>query len=310
MSVYATACELCCLPVQHDHWVWGVSGPYTLPPRIEWKLYRGPESGGWAPTERPFRFAPEHAWLRDAVAFDKSSGEIVRGVVHDGVLTAADGSGSGVIGEIVGEVVPYHHFCFETWRDAGLAPPRTRTSYESSWLLPYYAQLFEFGELCQDGYGWMLEDPRESGTSRARIEARLQLAPDSGENQPYWSGRAVRDENHGRVAIERYRSMRQPGERAPFAHAVLVWSDELEPLPTIRPELEPYERNIKAALEQDGNGVLVSSACTVSSFRFLGYVRDPEATHARLEAMADPLPASHAIEHDPAWGRYAEYTQR
>src|SRR5260221_8804656 len=107
VGVMSTYCQICGLPVQHDHYVPAEDGDY-------FHIWRGDGSDACEPI---VAFGPGHAWLRQAVGlpFDDRSGETpVAGAVHDGYLT--DGEDDFDVTDGFGDRVALHGAC---WRLAG-----------------------------------------------------------------------------------------------------------------------------------------------------------------------------------------------
>ncbi|MEQ1508412.1 MAG: hypothetical protein ABMB14_39645, partial [Myxococcota bacterium] len=153
MGVLGTNCQICGLPVQHDHYV----------PTDGWMLgiWRGP---GTTHCASAVAFGPEHDWLLDAVALrlgDRGEPAVVEGRVQDGVIRGLDGGSlpDGFVCDGVDERAAVHRAC---WRIAG-APaswaalaPRVVAGADDVDLAPYCGQLFELAALVEDGHGWML----------------------------------------------------------------------------------------------------------------------------------------------------------
>ena len=159
----STYCQICGLPVQHDHYVPAEDGDY-------FHIWRGDGSDACEPI---VAFGPGHAWLRQAVGlpFDDRSGETpVAGAVHDGYLT--DGEDDFDVTDGFGDRVALHGAC---WRLAGrpiaweplehLEPPAEEE--------PYRQQLFDFDAFVADGHGWMLVDPDADSPDGRRNRRRI-----------------------------------------------------------------------------------------------------------------------------------------
>jgi hypothetical protein len=176
MGVFASYCQVCALPVQHDHYV-PMNGMYYI--------NRGkPEDPNFV-----VRFGPEHAWLKDALALrlnEEQEPILLEGEIHDGGIERPSGEGDGeeaaydfedaFVADGVEERAALHRVCWElagkpqTWAH----PSELEAPAE---LRPYRHQLFQFKELMEAGSGWMLVDPRldsaDGRRSRERILALL-----------------------------------------------------------------------------------------------------------------------------------------
>jgi hypothetical protein len=170
MGVTGTFCVVCGLPVEHDHYV---------PSSGMFKIYRGSRPGGgheWEPDEDPFRFGPEHAWLRACVALSDDPAVPPRhGTVEDADLTVTGTSEQVFVADEPGELAPLHAHCWRLLGQPGSSAqlPVLGGSHTGALLARYQQQLFDFRELRDDGKGWMLEDPTGSSSGAARSAARL-----------------------------------------------------------------------------------------------------------------------------------------
>ena len=164
MGVMATYCQICGLPVQHDHYV-PLAGMFGI--------YRGDADDECAPL---VPFGPEHAWLKDAVAVrisDRQTAPVVEGEIHDGVVEVEDDD--VFVMEGIDERAALHRACWDTagrpeqWKQWEADAPAP--------IEPYREQLFDFARMIADGHGWMLIDPRSDSAdgrrSRERIRALL-----------------------------------------------------------------------------------------------------------------------------------------
>ncbi|MGC4121892.1 MAG: hypothetical protein QM765_46390 [Myxococcales bacterium] len=324
MGVFATLCQLCGLPVQHDHYVPSASG--TL------RIYRGAAPGGghdWTVEGRqPFAFQPEHAWLMDAVGVPFESGEVVRGSVTDGRL-APTGSTSEAGGIFVGdgkeEALALHHACWELMgKPATAAQAITgRGTYGWAMVEPYQEQLFEFGEVVQDGQGALLVDPRgdsaEARASRARIEKTIEVArrcpreamepasvQEALSQDRDWRGRSIRAQSFERRFLVRYRSF-GPVETKGYPELVCLvheFPKRLRLEPSHVASLLDFEARFRSALESDGLGLAVLSNLGGGQAQYLAYVRDPAEAHRRLDALEPPAcpgESDYDDAEDPEW---------
>ena len=170
MGVVSSYCQICGLPVQHDHYVRGAAESH-------WLIWRGREESGFGPA---VAFGPEHEWLRAAVGLRLDDSEpqvIVEGGVHDGVFQCA-GSGT-FVWDGLDERAALHRFCWEVAGSPGTWEPLADLELPQE-QEPYRQQLFDFETFVADGHGWMLTDPAgdtdEARRSRRRITDLLAVA--------------------------------------------------------------------------------------------------------------------------------------
>ncbi|HEU0033931.1 MAG TPA: DUF695 domain-containing protein [Kofleriaceae bacterium] len=326
MGVIGSYCQLCRLPLSHDHYVQSASLGML-------KIYRSTaEHGGhdWEPGERVVRFGREHRWLRDAIAITREeTPRVVEGPVEDGVLEAGDDH--VFIWEGDDDGFAYHRFCYER-----IGSPRTlealvhgRGTHAASVVDTYGGQLFEFHELIDQGKGWMLVDPRldtdDARRSRARIEEILAIAqrPRS-ERRPArvadvlavdrdWRGMMLRGDAHAPRDVIRYRASVHPALDC-AEYPVLVWAMKeyvtagtALPEAAVFDELERFEHALKASVERDAAAILVMVTIGATQAQFLVHARDEAETVARIQALPSG-PATKPIEfdneRDPAWNVY------
>lgn len=311
MGVSATFCQLCGLPVQHDHYVPQAGGGML-------KIFRGGEPGGgheWAPGETPFPFGPAHAWLLDAVLVRMEDGPL-HGRISDGGLETEDGDGE-YVGDGSDEGLVFHRACWQRLGEPELeTEARTaRGSHALALVAPYQEQLFEFGELAADGKGWMLEDPSTSERSAARLDALLTWARvPTGEEAATvadlvrlddgWSAVAQReDDSHQRARIVRRRHGLREVDRAGYGDA--VWVDLGYPAGAVTVDaLDAVEVALKAAAEDGAGAVLVAAVQAPAESNWLLYARDGKATAERLRGVAALAAAGKSrveVEPDAAW---------
>lgn len=151
MSVMATYCQICGMPVHWDHYVPRSNGLLAI--------FRG----GRAETSL-VPFGPEHEWLKRAVGVrtcDDQEPEIVRGEVHDGGFEHEDGfTGTGVE-----DRAALHEVC---WNFAERPDAWDRSEEPFPEFQAYRRPLFDFATFLRDGHGWLLSDPRSAAGRRAR----------------------------------------------------------------------------------------------------------------------------------------------
>ncbi len=323
MGVHGTFCQLCALPVNHDHYV--PTGGGML------RIYRGGKNAGlqtWTDGELPFLFGPEHTWLRHAVAIEHGTNKILRGEVSDGNLTDNASGDTTMPFEGDDDARTFHAYCYEA-----LGSPTesralsARGTHAWSLLAPYHEQLFELQLLANDGKAWMLADPTTSARSRDRIAACVAdarrvaaartatepttvadlLALDAG-----WEGVVFHDVNHRRRESLRYRSDVVPGlDTLDFVHLVTVTKkypgdDLTQPTVAMREHLETFEVLLKATVEADRNAIHVATMTggVHSHAQFFVYARDAAATVAQVRALPGHDAADVSVENDPTWRIY------
>ena len=165
MGVMASYCQLCGLPVQHDHYV-ATERPDS------WNIYRSSEPSFTRPA---LPFGPEHGWMTEAVGQDPyEDSDPVFG--KDGHLEDESGEPHFVCHGLEDRAV-LHKAC---WEMAG--QPRSFQTLAAAprlhdWVLMsrYQEQLFEFEQLVKDGRAaWLIAPNLPAGAeNRQRIEALL-----------------------------------------------------------------------------------------------------------------------------------------
>jgi hypothetical protein len=163
MGVTATYCQLCGLPVQHDHYVPLEGGMLGI--------FRGGESDQFTPV---VAFGPDHEWLRDAVGLRLDAEQeppLISGAVHDGEFD--DRGPDGFVWDGLDQRAALHRLCFVAAGKPDRWPMNTKIVPPLN-LEPYQQQLFDFAALVKDGLGWALVDPRrptdEGRRSRERVD--------------------------------------------------------------------------------------------------------------------------------------------
>jgi hypothetical protein len=316
MGVTGTFCQLCAMPVQHDHYV---------PLHGRFAIYRGAAEGGgrdWS-AERPFPFGPEHAWLKDAVAVDRFGEGVSRGLVEDGHLEDPEKDDSVFVWNGGDEdAYVFHHHCWEATGKPTSGPATIR----ATGLLPYsvvslyHEQLFQFRELEADGKAWMLRNPASEPRNRERVEQLIDLAtrkPSPGRAPSSlgevvsmdrdWHSTTVRgDTRHHLVHFRRAPDAQM--DLSPFPHLlalVIRYSEDArdasaEELGRIQALMFAF----KAALERGGFGVHVLSSCGQGLHQHFAYVKDLAEGHRLVDALPErgPIkPDDYDDAHDPAW---------
>lgn len=317
MGVHATWCQLCGLPVQHDHYVRSHGERLAI--------YRGALPGGghdWS-TEpgEPFQFSTAHAWLRDAVGLTRDA-RVVRGHVEDGAL-CADGD-ELYVGDGNEDALVFHHCCWELMgrpTNADAAPRGVQTLvYER--LYPYQEQLFDFQRLVADGLGEWLLDPAQHDASRQRVDAVLAAArrPFSYDEPTSvaqvlewdrdWQGSAARNADGQVVHHVQFRRGPTPRMDLSAYPKLLCFLLEFEGgFPPGYRRLQELQLEVKARLEHDGLGVVVMLSTGRGQQQLLAYVKDLHEAHRRVDALpwADTggRPGADDAE-DPAWKIFFE----
>lgn len=163
MGVMASYCQLCGLPVQHDHYV-ATERPDS------WSIYRSSDR-----SDKPaVAFGPEHEWLTRGVALELyDDGEPAFGSVEDGHLEDSDGEPHFVAHGRDDRAV-FHVACWELAGSPRSCEPISGAHQLHAWVLlsRYQEQLFEFEKFIADGLGAWLIDPNrpEGAENRRRIE--------------------------------------------------------------------------------------------------------------------------------------------
>jgi len=161
MAVVGTRCQICALPVNHDHLV-KLKGAFGI--------YRGEADEIYKPA---FPFGPEHEWLKDSVALrvhERQNPALAEGQIHDGWINA-DVEDSNVY-DGRDERAALHRVCWELAGKPGIwvlkdDPPLTNL------LKLHWKQLFDFAGFGKSPEAWMLHDPRSKGKDGAKNLARI-----------------------------------------------------------------------------------------------------------------------------------------
>jgi len=292
VGVMATFCQLCGIATQHDHYVHAAAG---TPFGRTMKVYREPGPHVWARGERPFPFEEKHAWLRDAVVVRHEDGSVHRGHVVDGVMSPSSGGSPTWIGAGDGTdgATAWHALC---WERLGAPRPTaplafsTQGSYEWAFMEAYQGQLFDFHELCVDDRGFLLDDPRSSARASAHLDRMVQVAREqdlrrASDQGGSWRGGVMRAANGARLQVGRVRLPVR--DRHAFPHA--VWFDvKFEATSSLHPELEAFERRLKALVERDERALFVSALMSVSRALFTWYARVGDGSLQEVEALGAP----------------------
>lgn len=295
------------------------------------KIYRtsAPDGHSFEDDEHPVSFGPEHAWLTEAVAVPRFSGDrFMRGPVEDGHITDEESGDTLMIwkgGDEDGYA--YHRYCYELMGSPTKDTDCVRGYETHDWAIveTYDGQLFEHREFREHGFGWMTDDPRTSPRSRARIEALLARAkarPAPVESYATvrelvaagygWTGVIMRDEKHEPVHVVRYRNNLHR-DLDTVAYPFLVWAlkdtEAVMPTGTDMQALVDYETALVAATEKDDAAVVLMTTIGRNGTQYLIQARDEAATRKTLEALPNPArttPIHFDNEKDPTWKNFFE----
>jgi hypothetical protein len=310
MGVHGTFCQLCGLPVQHDHYV-RTAGTML-------KIYRGARPNGghtWEGNERPFPFTPEHAWLKQAVVLPWDEERVIRGPVEDGAIQDERGE-SVLVFEGGEDGLTFHEACWELQGRPGSTGPAVRANGTHAWALlePYHEQLFDFDGLEGDGKSWTLADPRRDPRSRARVEAMLAIARDEVtepgksieeilKHDRDWAAVATRDEGGRRVLLIRSRIYTIENVPKDGYAALIRVTRRLEggdvPSPGEVAALETFEAALKEAVEKDAAAILALAGIGRGKATYLVYARDGLRTAELVKGLSGD--AEIKVSDDPAW---------
>lgn len=163
MGVTSTYCQICQLPVQHDHYV--PSDGYFL-------IYRG----NGEEVAREFDFTDDHAWLKDAIALRLSvdqSPVLLEGQVHDGYIGEYDEDGEdSMVWDGIDQRAALHRACWKIAGQPDIWSPRGKPQADA-WIEECRGQLFDFAKFAR-GSWWKMIDPTLTTPfgerSRHRIE--------------------------------------------------------------------------------------------------------------------------------------------
>lgn len=310
MGVHGTFCQLCGLPTQHDHYV------TTATPML--KIYRGSSPNGghaWEAGERPFPFAPEHAWLKEAVVLPWDEARVIRGPIEDGEIRDDRGT-SLLVFDGGGDGLALHEACWELQGRPGSTEPAIRANQTYAWALveAYHEQLFDFEGLEHDGKAWMLADPRRDGRSRARITAMAEAAreeilepgktiPEMLAHDRDWACTAKRDDAGRRTHLIRSRlytleSVPKDGYGA-LVRLVRPYEGRGFPPRGAMSELETFEEALKKAVERDAAAILAATGIGGGRATHLVYARDGGRTADVVRTLAGG--AETTVVDDPSW---------
>lgn len=274
MGVMGSWCQLCGLPVQHDHYV-------ATEVRDRWNIYRHTPPS-CAPA---FAILPEHAWLLDAVYL--GDGEPAFGLVEDGAL-----------GEhFVEDGCVVHRFC---WELAGspLEDPLLKVTpglHEWQLLAGYHEQLFAFERFLADGNGELLLPSRE------RVEGMI------AEGRRVLALPSPTTAEHLRMGNQ----WNRVDQETSFYRFRADVPEVLEPLDyatyfrigaPVSAGMDTFERLLLKTVQPHGVVLLCRGA--EKQWTYIGYTRDLPALRAAVDGMEQGTYFN--AEADPGWGRYYE----
>ncbi len=163
MGVIGTYCQICCVAVQHTHYV-RLAGEMH-------GIYRGADKS--KQFEPAVAFGSEHDWLCQAVGL-RCSAEVepaaIFGAVDDGWFEGDDDS--RCVGSGREERAALHRCCWDLARKPQIWD-RVEGEAGGPDVAPYQGQLFDFAQLIADRKGWMLVDPRLDSPEAQRNRARI-----------------------------------------------------------------------------------------------------------------------------------------
>lgn len=305
MGVHGTYCQLCGLPVNHDHYV---------PAERGFAIYRTASPPGgqrWDGPARPFPFGPEHAWLTDAVVLPWDDDRVLRGQVEDGALEDV------MVFEGGDEGLAFHHACWVLQGSPQGTGPAVRSNGSFGWAVvePYQGQLFDFHAFASDGKAWMLADPTIFERSRLRLEHLLTIAKvDPRETTSIselleldrdWAGVMAFDAEGRRAGMTRVRTWSLERADKTGFETLLRVSRELpgEGLPDARTlaVLEFFEAEFKQRIEAAAAGMHVVTTVGAGRAEWLAWVRDEQRSRAALEGLPGLGATVVTAQHDPDW---------
>jgi Family of unknown function (DUF695) len=329
MGVTGSHCQLCCLPLHHDHYVFAAGGSGML------KIYRTRRPGGghdFEPGEAVVPFAREHAWLCEAVAIPRMGNEaqgVLIGTVEDGVLTDRDSTSTAFIWKGDENALAYHRWCWERMGSPQSEADCVRAHGLHAWGIvdTYRGQLFEHLQFREHGYGWMLVDPVSSERSRARIDgmlARAKARP-ALSAEPYptvrelvtgesgWTGMIMRDESYtAKHAIHYREDLHRELDTTNYPTLVWAMNEYGEPgMPNaeLLQDLANYESGLIAAVERDDTAIVLMTTLGTGQTQYLIQSRDEALTKRAIAALPTPAGTSaiaYDNESDPTWKNFFE----
>jgi hypothetical protein len=318
MGVLATWCQLCGLPVQHDHYVEARGGGFNI--------YRGSMPNGghdWSnEPAQPFTFGPQHVWLRDAVGVRRGGARPVFGIVEDGGLNP--GSEEIFVADGDEDARVYHRFCWDLMGKPTEAADALRAQQTVLFeqLYPYQEQLFDFQRFEENGKGDWLLDPSSNERSRRRIETALAAVKKPFSFDPPtslaqvlewdrdWQGTAARSQEGEVVHHVQFR--RDPTPRmdlSAYPHLLCFLLEFETPMPVEFVRVEELEWQAKEAIERDASGIVVMLSVGRGQMQLLAYVKDLEEAHRRMNALPN-AETKGTVDfddaHDPTWKIFFE----
>lgn len=315
MGVMGSYCQLCRLPLQHDHYVPDPDGGGGL------AIYRGRDPKG-APAMRLTR---DHEWLADAVALPWVAGRPLAGAVEDGVLVDATSGTKLLVMAGDEDGLALHRRCWEMLGSpaaAGDAAPLVgRGTHGAAQIEPYLGQLFELADFVAHGAAWMLDDPRAAPKSRERIDAiraqaranrlpvpRPARVADVIAADRDWDGMMLRDGDGAATHIVRYRTSLRP-DLDLATYPALVWAIrdyDGSGLPDAdgSARMRALEHAIKDAAELGERAILLVVTVGEGKAQFLLHARDEAATRAAIDKLGKGAEVAYDNADEPTWRTY------
>lgn len=286
-----TSCQLCGMPVQHDHYVG--RGEHGLI-----GIYRG---NGHSTHASVFPFGPEHEWLKRAVAVPAEGDEpVAAGWVEDGALQDQDGEAHLVM-DGYDDYGAFHEACWRLAGEAQTCESLRALSYqhELTYLKSYQGQLFDFEALKRDERDWMLVDPYslDGQRNRARIEGLIRTGMKEMPQANAASAAELLETNLWSYnpkpgGFWRYR-INFDRDIDTLGYPVKLWVKLPVPEPRRR---ELWESEFVAA---DGV-VLLAAEGAGEHLRFFSYARSSQIAERACKAPGAEL----SVAEDPRWETY------
>lgn len=308
MGVHATYCLICGLPIQHDHYV-------ATDRENVWAIYREDNK-----PKGHFPFKPEHEWLLCGVAVSPEEGPFL-GSCEDGSFRAEDGE-EYYVGRDHEDYTALHAYC---WHAAGRPMDYNdlyhyKYTFAKTFLAKYQEQLFEFQKCVDDGDGWMLINPNlpEGQRNKERIDAELRTP------KPIISGQVetsdprdvkellASDEwllKHRQYDEEKYDFWRFRNNVTPAIDKSgypFMWWLISDPGDTPVAEMERFEREFYAAVQQQKAAVALATVTIQGRYYFILQTRDAEECQRVLAKHRPPGELEIQSENEPGWTGYFE----
>ncbi len=320
MATIGTYCQICALPLQHDHYV-----------PTEASGFFGVYSSGDTKNnefEPLFQFGSSHSWLLAAVALpgEGNPKEPAKGRVDSGGIEGADGE-VYFVGDGLDEYAAVHEKCWELSGRPSSFDSIKHLRYMHGWaaLKKYHGQLFELKMFLEDEKAWMLEEPQSGNASYKRIERStkegeanrayvgclpLNSADEFAKSsfwtldftgEPPWAG------------LWRYRIGLKPDMKTGPLHTFIQsdhsFTRNSRGYPTGKDliALETYETKLREELESSGKWILLLNLVNKGKMYFIGYTSDLKFSEATMQRLAKEITGQEvkiSDETDPEWKIY------